>query len=141
MANRAKTNGGWCFRFIGNAAAQGAGQRCKTLKRITYHESRASFRLDDSLFENGKLLLHLAQSHMRDRSAWFVKEINDGPGQAADQDDEKTERTDENGSRLGHSAKAMQHDLQDFFPEPNSGETDRQRRDRALYRHDGKEID
>src|SRR5439155_16606991 len=78
---------------------------------------------------------------MRDRSAWFVKEINDGPGQAADQDDEKTERTDENGSRLGHSAKAMQHDLQDFFPEPNSGETDRQRRDRALYRHDGKEID
>ena len=63
------------------------------------------------MFENGKLFLHLAKSHMGDGSAWLVKEIDDGPGQAADQDDKKTERTNENGSRFGYSAKTMQHDL------------------------------
>ena len=74
-------------------------------------------------------------------AAGFVKEINDGAGNAASQDDEKTKGTDENGCRFWYSAKAVQHDLQNFFPKSNSGETDWQRRDRAFYRHHRKKID
>ena len=79
------------------------------------------------MLENGDLFFHLAQFHMRDCHAWFVKEVNDGSGQAADQNDEKTERANENRGRFRYSAKAVQHDLQDFLAKADAGETDRQR--------------
>ena len=35
----------------------------------------------------------------------------------------------------------MEHDLKDFLAQTDAGETDRQRGDRALDRHDGEKID
>ena len=99
------------------------------------------FRFADPMLENGDLFFHLAQFHMRDCHAWFVKEVHDGSGQAADQNDEKTERANENRCGLWHPAETMQHDLQNLFPKTDSGEADWQRRDGTLDRHDGKEID
>ena len=35
----------------------------------------------------------------------------------------------------------MEHDLENFLAQPEAGETDRQRRNGALDRHDGEKID
>ena len=43
--------------------------------------------------------------------------------------------------RFWHAAETMQHDLKDFLAQTDAGETDRQRGDRALDRHDGEKID
>jgi len=39
------------------------------------------------MFENGDLFFHLAQFHVCHYAVWFLKEVNDGSGQAADQND------------------------------------------------------
>src|SRR4029453_13265787 len=54
--------------------------------------------------------------------------------------DEETERADKDGCCFRYSAKAVQHDLEDFFPNPDSWKTDWQRGDRSLDRHHCKEI-
>src|SRR5437667_343653 len=51
---------------------------------------RYLLRFANLMFERHHFLFHLAQFHVRDYHARFVKEINERAGQAADQDDEKT---------------------------------------------------
>ena len=70
-------------------------------------------------------MFHFAHFHVRDCAARLVKQINDRAGQAADENDEEAKRANENGRCFRHSAKAAEHDLQDFFPKTNSSETDR----------------
>src|SRR5437016_4918902 len=99
------------------------------------------FRFANLMLQRRNFFLHFAQFHVRNYAAGFVKEINQSAGKAADENDQETERPDEDGFGFRHSAKAVKHDLEDFFPKSNSRETDWQRRDRTLDRHYGKEID
>ena len=49
-------------------------------------------------------------------------------------------RSDENGFCFRNAAEPVEHDLQNFFAEPDSSETDRQSRDRSFDWHNGKKI-
>src|SRR6266700_3586694 len=51
----------------------------------------ALFRFADFMSQRRDFFLHLAQLHVCDHAARFVKEINNSPGQAADENNEKTE--------------------------------------------------
>src|SRR6266513_953364 len=112
-----------------------------TLTASPIGENSTLLHFADLVLQGRDFFLHFAQIYVSNCEARFVKEINKSTGKAADQHDQKTERANEDGFCCRHSAKAVQHDLQDFLPKPNSRETDRQRRDRALDRHYGKEID
>ena len=83
-----------------------------------------SFRFADLVFKSYHFLFHFAQPHARDGTAWLVKEVNDRAGKAANQNDKKTQRPDQNGFCFRNTAQAVEHDLQDLFPKSNSGKTD-----------------
>ena len=76
------------------------------------------------MFQRDDFVFHLTHFHARDCSTRLVKQINDCAGQAANKNDEEAKRANENGLCFGHSTKAAEHDLQDFFPKANSRETD-----------------
>src|SRR5580700_4614245 len=98
------------------------------------------FCFADFMLESRDFLFHLTQGNMRRRAARFVEEVNDAARCAAKEDDEKTQRTDEHRFAFLYAAQSVQHDLQYFLAEPDAGETDRHRRDRALDRHNRKKI-
>ena len=76
------------------------------------------------MFERGDFSFDLTQFYVSDRPARFVKEINDSPRRAAEQDDEKAERADEFGDGNGHAAQIAQEHLQNLFAQTDSCETD-----------------
>src|SRR5262249_8336488 len=83
------------------------------------------FGFTDLVFQSDHFWFHLAKSDVLTRSAGFVKQINHSAGKTAKENNEKPERADENRFCFRHAAKAVQHNLQNFFAKAYSRETDR----------------
>src|SRR5262249_27681643 len=99
------------------------------------------FRFRDFMLQGLNFLSHLAQLHVSALATWFVEEINNPPRRAAGEHDKKTHRADKHRDRFRHATKAVEHDLKNFLAQPDAGQTNRQGRDRAFDRHDGKKIE
>src|ERR1700746_2708501 len=92
------------------------------------------------MFQRDNFLFHFAKFHAFCGTTRLVKEVNKSARETAKEDDHETQRPDENGFCFRNATEAIEHDLQNFFAEPDSGETDRQSRDRSFNRHNGKKI-
>src|SRR5207247_5425559 len=99
-----------------------------------------SLRFAELMFERDNFLFHFAQFHAFYCATRFVKQINKSARKTANEYDHETQRPDENGFCFRNATEAIEHDLQNFLAEPNSGETDRQSGDCSFNGHDGKKI-
>src|SRR5262249_30942550 len=97
-------------------------------------------RFAELMFERGNFLFHFAEFHAFCCATRLVKQVNKGARKAANENYNETQRPNENGFCFWNAAQPVEHDLQNFFAEPDSGEADRQSRDRSFNRHDGKKI-
>src|SRR6516225_8295648 len=97
-------------------------------------------RFAELMFERDNFLFHLAEFHAFCCTTRLVKQVNESPRKAANENYNKTQRPNENGFCLWNAAQPVEHDLQNFFTQSDSGETNRQRRDRSFNGHDGKKI-
>ena len=84
---------------------------------------------------------HFTHAHVASFAARLVKEVNDAPGQAAEEYNQEPHRADELGNRDGGMTNVVQHDLQDLFAQTKTGEANGQGRNRAFDRQNGKEIE
>src|SRR5436309_5743720 len=100
MAKIATTNGRWCLLFVMKKRSTFNAERSIQIsKRWTLSVERlknlisssSSFRFADLVFKSHHFLFHLAQRHARDRPTWFVKQVNDRAGKAANQNDEEAQ--------------------------------------------------
>src|SRR5262245_19437822 len=130
MAKVAKTNG-----------------RLRIWERLLRRDGRETkvprtflFRFAELMFQRDNFLFHVAQFHPFYCATRFVEQINKSTRKTANENDHETERPDENGFRFRNATEAVEHDLQNFFAEPNSSKTDRQSGDRSFNGHDGKKI-
>src|SRR4051812_16684238 len=131
IANVAMTNG----RFVDAAPSPRSG----TAER---DEGVASTLLGfaEFMFQRDNFLFHFAEFHVFCCATRLVKQINKSARKTANENDRKTQRSDENGFCFGNATQPVKHDLQNFFTESDSRETDGQSRDRSFNRHDGKKI-
>jgi len=97
-------------------------------------------RFADFMFHCRDFAFHLAHPNTVFEATRPVEEINNPARQAAEDDHEKAERTNQDRDAFGHSTNLMEHGLKHFFAKTDAGETDRKSGDRALDRHHGKEI-
>src|SRR4030095_1981909 len=98
------------------------------------------FRLAEFMFQRDNFLFHFAEFHSCCCATRLVKQVNKSARKTTNENNNETQRPDENGFCFRNTAKPVEHDLQNFFTEPDSGETDRQSRYRSFNRHDGKKI-
>src|SRR5215831_17350341 len=82
-------------------------------------------RLADFMLQRCHFALHITHPHVPSFAAWLVKEVNDPPGQAADENDQETHRADELRNRDRGMANVVQHNLQNLFAQTDAGETNR----------------
>src|SRR5438552_3144513 len=102
--------------------------------------SRISLRFAEFMFEGDNFLFHFAKFHAFCCATRLVKQVNKSAGKTANENDHETQRPDENSFCFRNATEPVEHDLQNFFAQTNSGETDRQSGDRSFHRHDGKKI-
>src|SRR5688572_17645059 len=94
MAKVTATNGrfgGTCFRtsdFFRAAEEVGRAEARPS-------ESGLLFFLGDFMLDGFVLLFHVAHPDMAGGATWFVEEINDAAGEAANQDNDETSHADE----------------------------------------------
>src|SRR6478752_4855592 len=92
------------------------------------------------MFQRDNFLFHFAEFHVSCCATRLVKQVNKSARKTANENDRKTQRSDENGFCFGNATQPVEHDLQNFFTESDSRETGGQSRDRSFNRHDGKKI-
>src|SRR3954452_21806349 len=92
------------------------------------------------MFQRYNFLFHRAEFHVSGWATRLVEQINKSSGKAANENNNKTQRSDENAFCLRNATEPIEHDLQNFFAQTDSGKTNWQSLDRSFDRHDGKEI-
>src|SRR5436190_21654857 len=149
MAKVAKTKGRSGCVLLGGTCFCTSPSRERGLVRLGRAEARPSeallvrrslLRFGNFMLEDRHFLFHLTQFNMTLHAARFIKEVNDSPRRATGEGHEKTHRADQDCDRFRHVAKPVQHDLENLFAQTDAGETDRQRGDGTLDRHDSKKI-
>ena len=80
-----------------------------------------SLRFAEFMFEGDNFLLHFAQFQAFCCATRFVKQVNKSAGKTADENDHETQRPDENSFCFQNATETVEHDLQNFFAETNSG--------------------
>src|SRR4029450_10790804 len=89
-----------------------------------------SFWFSELMFQRDNFLFHFAEFHVFCCATRLVKQVNKSAWKTANENNNETQRPDEDGFRLRNTAKPVEHDLQNFFTAPDSGETDRHSRNR-----------
>src|SRR4029077_13480883 len=99
-----------------------------------------SFWFAELMFQRDNFLFHFAEFHVFCCATGLVKQVNKSARKTANENNNETQRPDENGFCFRNATEPVEHDLQNFFTKPDSGETDRQSRNGSFNWHDGKEI-
>src|SRR5438874_1128014 len=82
-----------------------------------------SFRFAEFMFERDNLLFHFAEFHAFCCATRLVEQVNKSARETANENDHEAQRPDENGFCFRNATEPVEHDLQNFFTEPDSGET------------------
>jgi len=83
-----------------------------------------SVRFAEFMFQRDNFLFHFTEFHVFCCATRFVKQVNNSARKTANENNDETQRTDENGFCFRNAAEPVKHDLQNFFTQADSRETD-----------------